>query len=77
MDIFCVPWISSEEFGQLVDRIGNWKFAEHAQFYVLPVRFMSTGQCLALCGGIVPREISYGGILKSFDSLECPLSNDI
>ena len=34
MDIFVFPWISREEFGLLVDRIGNFKFAEHAQFFL-------------------------------------------
>ena len=34
MDIFVFPWISREEFGQLVGRIGNFKFAENAQFYL-------------------------------------------
>ena len=34
MDIFCFPWIKRKDFGQLVDKIGNSKFAEHAQFYL-------------------------------------------
>ena len=34
MDIFCFPWITREQFGQLVDKIGNFKFGEHAQFYL-------------------------------------------
>ena len=34
MDIFCFPWITRKEFGRIVDRIGNFKFAEHAQFYL-------------------------------------------
>ena len=34
MDIFCYPCISRKEFGRIIDRIGNFKFAEHAQFYL-------------------------------------------
>ena len=34
MDIFVFPWITREDFGQLVPKIGNFKFAEHAQFYL-------------------------------------------
>ena len=34
MDIFVYPWITRKEFGQLVHGIGNFKFAEHAQFYL-------------------------------------------
>ena len=34
MDIFCFPWISREKFGQMVDKIGNFKFSEHAQFFL-------------------------------------------
>ena len=34
VDIFSYPWITRKEFGQLVERIGNWKFAENAQFYI-------------------------------------------
>ena len=34
MDIFCFPWISREEFGKIVAKIGNFKFAEHAQFFL-------------------------------------------
>ena len=34
MDIFCFPWISRANFGRIIDRIGNFKFAEHAQFYL-------------------------------------------
>ena len=34
MDIFVFPWITREEFGKLVEKIGNFKFAEHAQFYL-------------------------------------------
>ena len=34
VDIFSHPWITRAEFGQLVDQIGNFKFAEHAQFYL-------------------------------------------
>ena len=34
MDIFCFPWITRRDFGQIVDKIGNFKFAEHAQFYL-------------------------------------------
>ena len=34
VEIFSFPWISREEFGQIVDIIGNFKFAEHVQFYL-------------------------------------------
>ena len=34
MDIFVFPWITREEFGQLVHKIGNFNFAEHAQFFL-------------------------------------------
>ena len=34
MDIFVFPWISRQKFGQLVAKIGNFKFGEHAQFYL-------------------------------------------
>ena len=34
VEIFGFPWISREEFGRLVDRIGNFKFTEHAQFFL-------------------------------------------
>ena len=34
MDIFGYPWITRQQFGQLVHKLGNRKFAEHAQFYL-------------------------------------------
>ena len=34
VEIFSYPWISRLEFGYFVARIGNFKFAEHAQFYL-------------------------------------------
>ena len=34
MDIFVFPWNTRKELGQLVHKIGNYKFAEHAQFYL-------------------------------------------
>ena len=34
VEIFSFPWITREEFGQLVDKIGNHKFGEHAQFFL-------------------------------------------
>ena len=34
VDIFSYPWISRKKLGQLVDKIGNRKFAEALQFYL-------------------------------------------
>ena len=34
VDVFSFPWISRKEFGQIVDKIGNYQFVEFMQFYL-------------------------------------------
>ena len=34
VEIFSYPWINREKFAQIVDRIGNFKFTENAQFFL-------------------------------------------
>ena len=34
VDVFSYPWISREAMGRIVDKIGNYQFAEFLQFYL-------------------------------------------
>ena len=34
VDIFCFAWIARWKLGEIVDQIGNAKFAEYLQFYL-------------------------------------------